>query len=207
MRLLSSLVVFLLLAAPVAAEEAVIDRMALKGRIEALLRDTKTASWYQDVWSTNGKEVETTAADCFWQGQELQRLNVKKGRGAGATAMLKGGKVVGFKPGMFSFVKLTFDPRDKDVLGIRGGDMRSNGFMDDLSLIVKQWDAVTAIPQGPNVVLAYQNLEGLDTKLTLDTVSLKVSLIEASENGKVVERFKFTDVIYNPTFDAKTFNP
>lgn len=207
MRLVLSALVCVLLAVPASGDETVIDRIALKARIETLLRDTKTATWYQDVWSTNGKEVETTAADCFWQGQGLQRLNVKKGRGAGATAMLKDGKIIGFKPGMFSFVKLTYDPRDKDVLGLRGGDMTSNGFIDDLGMIVTQWDSVTAIPQGATIVFSYKNQEGLATKLTLDAVSLKVSLIEASENGKVVERFKFTNVVYNPAIDPELFKP
>lgn len=206
MRLFLTALLLAAFALPAAADEGA-DRAALKARIEALLRDTKTATWFQDVWSTNGKDEETTAAECFWQGQDKMRLNVKKGRGAGATALLKDNKIIGFKPGLFSFVKLTYDVRDKEVLGLRGGDMRSNGFMDDLAAVVAQWETVGLTAKGANTVIAYKNGEGLATELTLDTATLRVSLIEAREQGKVVERFQFRDVVYNPVIEAKVFNP
>lgn len=207
MRLLPAALVLSLFAGPAAASEAVVDRMALKARVEALVRDTKTATWYQDVWISNGKDTETTAADCFWRQPDQVRLNVKKGRGSGATAVYKDGKVTGFQPGMFSFVKLTYDVRDKEVLSIRGQDIRSNGFLDDYALILTQWETVTVLGEGGKFRLSYQNAEGLAAQMTVDAETLQPSLVEAAENGKVVERMKYTNVIFNPALEAKLFNP
>lgn len=207
MRTFVTALVLLSLTRPVAANEAVVDRLALKARIEALVRDTKTATWYQDVWISNGKDTETTAADCFWRQPDHVRLNVKKGRGSGATAVYKDGKVTGFQPGMFSFVKLTYDVRDKEVLSIRGQDIRSNGFIDDYALILKQWDAVTVLGEGGKLRLNYKNTEGLPAQMTVSPETLQPSLIESTENGKVVERFKYTNVVFNPEIEAKLFNP
>jgi outer membrane lipoprotein-sorting protein len=208
-HLLRTLVVLALAVTPAWADEAEDPtfRSALHDRIQATLDSTKSLTWYQDIWATNGKKDDNTSADCFWVAPDKVRLNVKKGRGAGATALYANGKVTGFKPGMFSFVKLSYDVRDPEVMGVRGSDIRSNGFLDDWGLILSQWAAVKIARAGEKLVLQYKSAEGLPAKMWVAESSLQPSKIETEENGKVVERFEYKNVVYNAAIDPKLFNP
>lgn len=200
----STLLVLLLVAAAPGDAEL---RERVKARIAATVAETKTLTWYQDAWSTNGKKEEATKSDCFFMAPEMYRLKVIEGRVNGATAIYRDGKITGFKPGVFSFVKLTYDVRDKEVLGVRGQDMRSTGFLDDYALILKQWDSVSVVSGATGVEVTYTGAGGFPAKLWMAADSLVPTRMEVYESGKTVERVTFEKIKFNPPLDPKLFVP
>jgi outer membrane lipoprotein-sorting protein len=182
-------------------------RDQVRDKMTALIKDTKTLQWFQKTWATKDGEEEKTSAECFWAGPEKMRLNVKEGRGSGATALYHKGKVIGFQPGMFSFVKLSYDVRDQEVLGLRGGDLTQNGFFDDFELVLKQWDAVEIGQDKGDIVVAFKNHEGLPAKMWLEPATFAPRRIEGYENGKAVDRVVYEKVVFNPALDLKIFEP
>jgi outer membrane lipoprotein-sorting protein len=198
-------------AAHAAADEPPKDaepqHAALKGRIQDLLDTVKTATWSQDIWLTNGKREEENAAEAFWKGQELIRLNVSKGRGRNNAVILRDGTVTGFRPGALSFARLSFDVNDRRALSVRGISMESTGFIVDLELIVKQWDDVKITLRDDEAVIDYTSDQALPARMWLSLPELHPHKIEITENGDVVERHHYTDIRYNAELPEGIFEP
>lgn len=197
------------LVAPVWAQaDAPMDAVALRAGIEKLAKDTKTATWFQKTWQVKGKDEEVSDADCHWMGQDTIRLDIKAGKGKGSVAILNGGKVLGFMKGVFSFAKLSYDPKDDMVIGIRGQGMPASGFMDDITTVLKQWDTVKVTLSATEAVIEYKDAaEGLPVTMWMQLPGLQVTKTEMVEKGKVVQRNQYEKVIYNPGFDTKIFAP
>lgn len=189
------------------AHGQVVPSDALRQQIEAVVTDVKTATWMQTSWQQLGDREEYTEARCMWNGPDHIRLDVKKGRGKGATAILKEDTVHGFKRGLLSFAKLKFDVGDPDVLSLRGHDMRSSGFLDDLARLLAHWDTVTltATQEGP--VLAYTDKQGLNHQLWLHPEPLYPYQHEVYDGDRLVERYTYTSVVYHSPLDEKYMSP
>lgn len=176
--------------------------------MRALVDTVQVATWVQTSWERRDDKEERTAARCIWAGQDNMRLDVFEGRGTGATAILYGGRVHGFKRGLLSFIKRSFDPRHTRVLSLRGNSMTANGFMDDLAEVLTQPDRVTFDNHGPNtVILRYTDSQGLHSTLHVRRDPIRVLIHERSDRDGLVERYTYSDVLYNPEIDPELLKP
>ena len=169
---------------------------SLLSRIQELVLDTRTASWTQTTWETDGEDEEWTAARCLWVGQDNQRLDVYEGRGAGATAILYDGRVHGFKRGFLSFIKKTFDPEHARVVSLRGNSMTANGFLDDLEWMSDHWELVSVSRDSTRTIVSYEEA-GVKRRYVLLEDPIRVAQQETYEADRLVERYTYSDVSYN----------
>jgi outer membrane lipoprotein-sorting protein len=196
----------LLLAAPVNA--AAEGNVELRERIVQLLANTRTATWTHDIWLTTGKASQHTIANVWWSSDGRIRVDVIGKDNAGSTAVLQGDKVIGFRRGILSFAKLSFDVNDKSVKSVRGQSMRNTGYFHHLRQIVETWDQVSFEPGAKGeVVIDFVNTEGHPTRLWLRTGDLQVPRIEVREEGKVVEKHAYTQIVYNAALPEGIFDP
>jgi outer membrane lipoprotein-sorting protein len=203
--LLTLFVFFALLS--VSSQAAADPKQDARARLEKMLQETKTLTWDQKIWLSKGDDEERNSAQCFYQAPDQFRLNVSEGRGAGATVVYKNGMLKAFKRGLLSFAKLTYKPRDKAVLSLRGGDITQTGFLDDLANVLRQWDTVEFKATPAEWTLNYKDTQGLPAQMKFRTGELYPYRIEVSEAGKIVETHNFSNVIYNPVIDPAVFNP
>lgn len=211
-RFLTMLVLWLLptLADPIRAAEKPMPQLeadSLHGRLSAMLAGLRTATWRQSIWQWKGSDEEYVKSDCYWEAPDHVRVEVLEGRGKNSIAIYRDGKVTGYKKGLLSFAKLTFDPRDAQVKALRGQDIRGNGFFDELRLAVQQWRSGQVVLDGPHAIVPFTNSEGLPAKLWIRTDSLFVERIEAWENGKLAERQIYEQIRLNPPLDSSLFVP
>ncbi len=185
-----------------AAQEVVIDE------IHALLDTLETATWVQTSWERLGDREERTAARCTWAGQDNMRLDVFDGRGAGATAILSNGRVYGFKRGLLSIFKRSYEPAHPRVRSLRGNTMQANGFLDDLEEVVTSGESIRVEKQGPEtVVLRYRDSDGLKSTLHIRRDPIRVYIHERSDDDGIVERYTYSEVRYNPKIDLELLKP
>jgi hypothetical protein len=197
-----------LLIAPfaVAADAGDIDKV--KAGLQKISNDTKKATYSQRTWEKKGKEERSFRADCYWMGQTSIRMDIVEGDGKGGVAVLKNGKVTGFLKGILSFAKMTYDPRDSAVLGLRGNGMLDAGFMDDVKLILRGWDNGKVSFSGDNAVIDYIGSDKLPSKMWVKSDGSMVIKTEVYEKGAAVGRSEFSRVNFSATFDEKqVFNP
>jgi outer membrane lipoprotein-sorting protein len=188
-------------AAPADAKEDV------RVRLERVLKDTKTMTWDQKIWLGKGNEEERTTAKCYWKAPDVFRLNVSEGRGKGATVIFKDGKITAFQRGLLSFAKLSYKPRDKTVLSLRGGDITQNGFLDDLGYVLRQWEKVLLTSSDAEWIVEYTDHQGLPATMKIRQAELYPYRIEVMESGKLVEIHNYSNVSYNAPIDPSVFNP
>ncbi len=210
-RFLAAPLLALLLAAlgqPAVAEEAPaapreLVRKALRQRLDGL----KTAKWKHDIWATNGEDEQHTIGEAYWRDDGRIRIDIVGGDNKGGTAILVGDKVVGWKRGMLSFAKLSFEYTNKRVLSVRGQTMKMSGFLDDFRAILEQDDAVVTAASKDEFVVDYRGDQGFPTRMWLRLSELYPYRIEVREGDKVVEKHVYSDVEYNPSLDADLFEP
>lgn len=189
-----------------AADAADIDK--LKAGLQKMQTTTRKLSYSQKTWEKKGKKESAFRADCYWMGQTTIRMDIVEGNGKGGVAVLKNGKVTGFLKGILSFAKMTYDPKDSAVLGLRGQGMPSAGFMDDVKIILSHWDNGKVSFEGDKAVMEYTGPDKLPMKMWVKNDGSVVLKTETYENGAIVMRSEYSRVNYAATFDAaKVFDP
>jgi len=128
------------------------------------------------------------------------------GRGAGATAILYSGRVHGFKRGFLSFIKKTFEPTHERVVSLRGNPMTENGFVDDLAWMTDHWGRVSVTRDSTQSALSYADGE-VTRRFVLRDNPLRVVLQETYDGERLVERYTYADVSYNPVLDLDELRP
>lgn len=176
--------------------------------IEALLDTVRTAEWVQTSWERLGDREESTAARCIWAGQDNMRLDVFAGRGSGATAILYENRVYGFRRGLFSFLKRSYEPGHSRVRSLRGNSLLQNGFMDDLEQVLASEKPVEIdVRSLDSVTIRYEDSDGLQTTLQIRRDPIRVLIHERSDRDGLVERYTYSDVRYNPLVDGSLLEP
>jgi hypothetical protein len=189
-----------------AADAADFDK--LKAGLQNMQSETKKLTYSQKTWEKKGKEESSFRADCWWMGQTTIRMDIIEGNGKGGVAVLKNGKVTGFLKGILSFAKLTYDPKDKAVLGLRGAGMPAAGFMDDVKIILSQWDNGKVTFNDDKAVIDYTGPDKFPMKMWVKSDGTLVVKTETYENGAMVMRSEYGRVNYAAAFDpAKIFDP
>ena len=103
---------------------------------------------------------------------------------------------------------MTYDPTDKAVLGLRGGSMPVAGFMDDVKVILTNWDNGKVSFGEDKAIIDYTGPDKLPMKMYVKNDGSIVLKTETFENGAVVMRSEYTRVNFAATFDpAKVFGP
>jgi outer membrane lipoprotein-sorting protein len=169
----------------------------VQAKLDTLVKTTKTMTWTHTTYEKKGKDIERTQGNVWWQGVDLQRIEVTGGRGEGHTVILTGKRL---DTGM-----ITFDFDSRMVLSLRGNTVRQNGYLDDLALALQQWDRATVAEEAGLWVLGYTTGTGLPSKLWLNPQSLAATKNESTQNGEVVERYEYTNVKYNPALPKDIF--
>lgn len=181
---------------------------ALYQEIRALVDTVETASWTQTSWEQLGERQEYTAARCLWAGQHSMRLDVFEGRGSGATAILFEGRVYGFKRGLLSFIKRSFEPAEPRVVSLRGNPITTNGFMDDLDYVLKVWETVSVVTGAEGApTLRYVDEGGLSSTLELARDPVRVTRHRRLSGTELIELYTYSDVRYNPPLDGRLLSP
>lgn len=204
----AALAVGLLLSSAPANAEELTPLAKLKAGLEKMQQTTKKASYSQKTWEKKGDEENWYLADCYWMGQSTIRMDMTGGKGEGGVAILKNGKVIAFLGGILSFAKLTYDPFDSTVVGLRGNGMTSSGFMDDLKLVLKGWDDKKVVFSGDKAIIDYTGPDKLPTKMYVKSDGSLILKTESLEKGQVVVRNEYSRVNLSAKFDAeKVFDP
>lgn len=205
-RLFQRVVVVSLLAGTSGFVQAQQDDLATE--IRALVDTVETASWVQTSWERSGRQEEHTSARCLWAGQDNMRLDVFDGKGKGATAILIDGRVYGYKRGLLSFIKRSFELSHPRVRSLRGNQMSQNGFLDDLGFVLDVWDTVILEQLTPErTAISYVDADSLNSTLHVLRNPLRVILHERAEEQQVVERYHYSEIDYNLTIDPELLLP
>lgn len=184
------------------------DLERLKAGLQKIQSETKKLSYSQKTWEKKDKEESSFKAECYWMGQTTIRMDIVEGSGKGGVAVLKNGKVTGFLKGILSFAKMTYDPKDKAVLGLRGAGMPDAGFMDDLKIVLSKWDNGKVTFSGEQAVIDYTGPDKLPMKMWVKNDGSMVVKTETYENGATVMRSEYSRVNFAATFDSKQiFDP
>ncbi len=184
------------------------DLERLKAGLQKIQSETKKLSYSQKTWEKKDKEESSFKAECYWMGQTTIRMDIVEGSGKGGVAVLKNGKVTGFLKGILSFAKMTYDPKDKAVLGLRGAGMPDAGFMDDLKIVLSKWDNGKVTFSGEQAVIDYTGPDKLPMKMWVKNDGSMVVKTETYENGAMVMRSEYSRVNFAATFDSKQiFDP
>lgn len=192
----------LLLAPASAAEDAgALDR--LKAGLQKIQSETRKASYAQKTWEKKGNKESSLKADCFWMGQSTIRMDILEGNGKGGVAILRNGKVTAFLSGILSFAKMTYEPNDSGVVGIRGLGMTTTGFMDDIKIVLNSWDDKHVTLNGDTAEIAYTGPDKFPTKMWVKSDGTMVIKTETYENGQLVVRNEYSRVNLSATFDPK----
>ena len=180
----------------------------VKAGLQKIQAETKKARYTLKNWEKLGKEESWVRADCYWMGQTTIRMDILDGKGKGGIAILKSGKVTAFLDGFLSFAKLSYDPKDKTVSGIRGLSITESGFMDDIKLILQNWDDGKVNVSGEQAIIDYTGPDKLTTKMWLKSDGSMVTKTETYEKGSVVVRNEYSKVNLSAGFDPKKiFDP
>lgn len=189
-----------------AADAAELDKV--KAGLQKIQAETKKLSYAQKTFEKKGKEEASFKADCFWMGQSTIRMNIVEGSGKGGVAIWKNGKVTAFLNGILSFAKMTYEPNDKTVLGLRGVGMPHAGFMDDVQSILSHWDNGKVTFADDKAIIDYTGPDKLPMKMWVKNDGSMVIKTETYENGAVVMRSEYSRVNFGATFDPKqVFDP
>lgn len=172
----------------------IVDRDLAKSRIAELVSETKTAMWKTKIMERMEEEVEHSSIITAWAGPDLQRIKVKSGRGAGKTLLVRGE--------MVSSGWLKFRHTNSMVKTVRGNSLKLNGYLDDLSHLLTDWDSVTLTDEAGNWIIEFVATNGVNSKLWIDSTTLKASKLEAREDGALVGLYEYESVIYNPKLPA-----
>lgn len=195
------------LSSPALAEELT-PTAKLKAGLEKMMRSTKKASYSEKTWEKKGDEESWFTADCYWMGQSTIRMDLTAGKGKGGVAILKNGKVTAFLSGILSFAKLTYEPFDSAVVGLRGAGMTTSGFMDDLKLVLKGWDDKKVTFSGEKAIIDYTGPDKLPTKMHVKPDGTLILKTETFEQGQVVLRSEYSRVNLSAAFDeTQIFDP
>ena len=170
----------------------IVDRDLAKSRIAQLVTETKTAMWKAKIMETTGDEVERSSIATAWAGTELQRIKVKTGRGAGKTLLVRGD--------MVSSGWLKFRHTNGMVKTVRGNSLKLNGYLDDLAHLLTDWESVAMTDYGGDWIIEFVAPNGVDSKLWINSTTLKASKMEAREDGALVGLYEYESVVYNPKF-------
>lgn len=173
----------------------IVDRDLAKSRISQLVAETKTAMWKAKIMEMQDDEVERTSIVVAWAGPELQRIKVKTGRGAGKTLLVRGDMVSS------GWIKVRHT--SSMVRTLRGNSLKLNGYLDDLAHLLTDWESVTLTEEGDDWIVEFIASNGVDTRLWLNSTSLKASKLEAREEGALVGVYEYDQVVYNPKFPPK----
>lgn len=188
------------------ADAADVDRV--KTGLQKIQSETKKLSYQQKTWEKKGTEESAFRAECYWMGQTTIRMDIVEGSGKGGVAVLKNGKVTGFLKGILSFAKMTYDPKDKAVLGLRGAGMPDAGFMDDVKIVLSKWDNGKVTFSGDSAVIDYTGPDKLPMKMWVKNDGSQVLKTETYENGAMVMRSEYSKVNFAASFDSKQiFDP
>jgi outer membrane lipoprotein-sorting protein len=185
-----------------AAEQADLQR-----RLRQLVDTVETATWSHDIWMTNGSKEQHTQANVWWSAGQRVRVDVVGGDDKGGTAVMEGTKVTGFRRGMLSFAKLSFDVNDKMVCSVRGQSMQKTGFFHHIRHILAHWDDVRLSLDNGDAIFDFTNDEGHPTRLWLRVADLHVHRIEVREAGKLVEKHAYSKIRYAANLPEDIFNP
>jgi hypothetical protein len=197
-----------LLIAPHAFAADPSDFDKLKAGLLKIQNETKKATYSQMTWEKKGKDEAWYRSNCYWMGQSTIRMDIVGGKGEGGVAVLKNGKVTAFLSGILSFAKLTYDPMDSTVTGLRGHGMPSSGFMDDLKVILQNWDNRKVTFADDKAVIDYVGPDKFPAKMSVKSDGSLIIKTETYENGAVVNRNEYSRVNLAATFDPKQiFNP
>lgn len=192
---------------PSLAEDEVQDpEAAVIGTIETLLANLKTATWDHDVWLTDGNKEHRTVANVWWTAGTPIRVDIIDGDEKNSTAVLTGDTVRGFRRGMLSFARLSFDVNHRRVLSIRGQNMKSTGFIHHLHRIIQQEDTRTLSIDGADAIINYRNEHDLPTRMWVRLPDLHPYRIEVREEGEVVERHQYRNIKYHVDIDPDLFD-
>lgn len=201
-------------AGPVLAEPArpaVTDAARISETVRAQLTDllsrVRTATFEQKTWEKNGRKEDWTEGRVWWAGTDRIRIDVDRGRGSNSTAILEGETVHGFRRGALSFVKLKFDVRADKVLSIRDHDMRQTGPVPDLAWILEHWDRATVSETGETIEIRFTDRFGTMSTIRLTGKDWSTIRHEVHENGELVERYEYDDIVWNAEFDDELLVP
>ena len=210
----AALVALLLGAAPLARTRRSPERQAsgapaevLKARLAGLLSGMRSASWVQTAWERKGEKEQLVRVRCQWRSDGVLRLDVEEGKGAGASLLWQGDRVLIHPPGIFNAMTLHRRVDDDQLRSLRGKTLASVGFLPELSRVLAQWPQVALSFAGSEAVLDYQNAERLPAKLSLSLESLAPLSLEVYENGNLVEFTLFRDVRFGAPVDLEDFEP
>lgn len=179
----------------------------LRQRLVHLLRETRSASWIQTTWERKGDEEQLVRSRCLWRADGILRVDVEEGKGAGAKILRRGDEVVIRPPGLFGMFKL-HRPVDDDMLrSLRGRDMRQAGFFADLERVVREWGQVDVSFDGEDAELRYSNADHLSARMVVRLVPLAPVVIEARDEGELVERTIFSDVRFGVPVNPDALEP
>lgn len=184
------------------------DHDKLKAGLQKMQAETKKLSYSQRTWEKKGKEESSFRANCWWMGQSNIRMDIVEGNGKGGVAIYKGGKVIAFLNGILSFAKMTYEPTDKTVLGLRGNGMPQAGFMDDVKIVLTNWDNGKVTFSDDKAIIDYTGPDKLPMKLWVTADGSTVIKTETLENGAVVMRSEYSKINFAASFDTqKIFDP
>jgi hypothetical protein len=194
--------------APSALGADAADYDKLKAGLQKIQSETKKLTYAQKTWEKKGKEESSFRADCWWMGQTTIRMDIVEGNGKGGVAVLKNGKVTGFLKGILSFAKMTYDANDKTVLGLRGNGMPQAGFMDDVKIILSNWDNGRVTFSDGKAIIDYMGPDKFPMKMWVQADGSMVIKTETYEKGAMVMRSEYSRVNFAAAFDSgKIFDP
>ncbi|HEY3445010.1 MAG TPA: hypothetical protein VGK67_01555 [Myxococcales bacterium] len=179
----------------------------LRGRLERLVQQTKTASWVQVRWERKGSEEQWVRSRCLWTAEGLLRMDVEDGYGAGTTLLREGNRVTIKPPGILGAFKLHKNVSDGILRSLRGKDLRTAGFLPELQKVLERWDEVDLQIRGTDALLRYADTDRLQGQMAIQLETLTPLSIETRENGEVVERTTFDQVRFGVPVDPDRMAP
>jgi outer membrane lipoprotein-sorting protein len=190
-----------------AAAEPRITAEQLFERIESELASTHTAQFDVYSWQKKGRKVQEELFRTWWNGPDQVRVEVLSGDSSNTVAILNNDTVVGWRKGLLSFIRPSMDRYGKMATSVRGNDIGKAGYFDELrDLLAHRNSARVGVDEiGP--VVRYTDANGLLTALWFQMEPFRVLSQEILEDGQVVERYRFSEVIINPDLDPELFEP
>ncbi len=172
-------------------------RELARQRLTKLVEETTTALWKGRVEETLGDVTEVSTTRVVWAGPEQQRIKILSGRGAGKTLVVQGDIV---RAGW-----MKFHHTSRTVKTLRGNSLKLNGYLDDFRFILDQWEHVHIEHDMGKWMVAFIDPTGLDLKIWIDPSTLIAGRCEAYDSGKLVGRYEYESVVYNPELPANVW--
>ncbi len=166
-----------------------------------------TASWTEESWERSGGQEERSRVRCLWTDAGRLRLDVLEGRLPGTRVWLKGEEAQVSPPGLLSPLRLRFRVDAPNMRSLRGNDLRSVGFIDEVRRLLREGDHVRVEVKGDEAVVAYPAGHGLWARMWLAARTSMPLRVELADASGAVERRVWRDVVINPVVDPRLLDP